>query len=131
MKTTHLILLGIVAIFAVAIGVSFSSTASIYTDFASAKASGKQVHIVGSWVNRDEANYDPQQDLFTFYLQDTLQHVARVLYYDPKPTNFESAEKIVVIGGYKGDDFVADKIVMKCPSKYEETDITAGEHGLQ
>ncbi len=127
MKTTHIVLLIALAVFAVALGVNFSSQASIYTDFATAKASGDQVHIVGSWVNRDQAEYIQERDLFTFYLQDTLQVVEKVHYFDPKPINFESAEKIVLIGSYKEDGFVADKIVMKCPSKYEDTDITKGE----
>lgn len=127
MKTTHIILLVALAVFAVALGVNFSSNASIYTDFATAKASNKQVHIVGAWVNRDQAQYDPSRDLFTFYMQDTLQAVEQVHYYDPKPSNFENAEKVVVIGGYEGEQFVADQIVMKCPSKYEEDDITKAE----
>jgi cytochrome c-type biogenesis protein CcmE len=125
MKTSHLIVLGLLAIFVVVLGINFSQSASIYTGFGEAKASNRQVHIVGRWINRDQANYNPQRDLFQFYLEDTLNQVELVHYYDPKPTNFEQAEKVVVIGGYEQDRFVADKIVMKCPSKYEATDITA------
>ena len=123
MKTSHIVLLIALAIFAVTLGVNYSSEVSIYTDFATAKASGEQVHIVGSWVNRDQSNYDPQRDLFTFYLQDTLKVVEKVSFFDPKPINFETAEKVVVIGGYQGQEFVADKIVMKCPSKYKDEEI--------
>ena len=56
-------------------------------------------------------------------MQDTLNRVELVRYYDPKPTNFEQAEKVVVIGGYEEGAFVAEKIIMKCPSKYEEEEI--------
>mgnify|MGYP002078728537 CR=1 FL=1 len=127
MKTSNIILLAVVAVFLVVLAINFSANASIYTDFAHAKESGRQVHIVGEWVNREQSSYDPSRDLFTFYLRDTLQRVERVHYYDPKPSNFEQAERVVVIGGYKNDQFIAEQIVMKCPSKYEETDITAGE----
>lgn len=127
MKTTHIIVLAVLAIFLVALGVNFSQSASIYTDFATARDSGKEVHIVGEWVQRDAAQYDPVQDLFTFAMRDTLKAVETVHYYDPKPINFEQAEKVVVIGSYQGERFVADRIVMKCPSKYEPTDITGGE----
>ena len=37
-------------------------------------------------------------------------------------------KKVVVIGGYEEEQFVADEILTKCASKYEETDITAGEN---
>jgi len=127
MKTIHIVVLAALAIFLVVLGINFSQSASVYTDFASAKASGKEVHIVGEWVERDAAQYDPATDLFTFAMRDTLKAVETVYYYDPKPINFEQAEKVVVIGAYQGERFVADRIVMKCPSKYEPTDITGGE----
>lgn len=127
MKTSNIIILALVAVFLVVLAINFTANASVYTDFSHAKQTGKQVHIVGEWVERDQSAYDPNQDLFTFYLKDTLQQVELVRYYEPKPSNFEQAERVVVIGGYKNDEFVAEQIVMKCPSKYEETDITAGE----
>lgn len=125
MKVNQIILLAAAAIFVVALGISFSSNASVYTDFATARKSDDKVHIVGEWVNRESSSYDPQHDLFTFYMQDTMNVVEQVRYYDPKPINFESAERVVIIGGYEQEGFVADKIIMKCPSKYEDTDITA------
>lgn len=127
MKTSHIIVLAVLAIFMVALGINFSQTASVYTDFATAKASGKEVHIVGEWVEREASAYDPARDLFTFAMRDTLRQVETVHYYDPKPVNFEQAEKVVVVGSYQGERFVANHIVMKCPSKYEPTDITGGE----
>lgn len=127
MKTTHIIVLVVVAIFIVALASNFASNASIYTDFAYAKKSGREVHIVGEWVNRDQAVYNMEQDLFTFFLKDTLHQTELVHFYDPKPNNFETAEKVVVVGGYKQDRFVADKIVMKCPSKYENDEIVIAQ----
>ncbi|MEO0474098.1 MAG: cytochrome c maturation protein CcmE [Bacteroidota bacterium] len=127
MKTTNIIVLVFAAVFLVALGINFAGSASIYTDFAYAKESGRQVHVVGKWVNRDQSIYDPTTDVFSFYLQDTLQQVQRVLYNDPKPMNFDQAEKVVIVGAYDQNkaDFIADKIVMKCPSKYEETTLEA------
>jgi len=124
MKPGKIALLVFIALFMVVLAVNFSQNASIYTDFTTAKASGKKVHIVGEWVNREASEYNSTQDLFTFYLQDTTHSVELVPYYDPKPNNFEQAEKVVVVGGFDEDKFVADKIVMKCPSKYEENEIT-------
>ena len=38
------------------------------------------------------------------------------------PDGFKNSEKIVVTGSFNNDLFVAEKILMKCPSKYEGTD---------
>lgn len=124
MKPQSIILLIIVAIFAVGLGVSFSGSASTYSSFAEAQKNGGTVHIVGTWVNREQSSYDPQTDSFRFFLQDTLGGVSAVLYRDPKPNDFDKAEKIVVIGKYESPEyFTAEKIVMKCPSKYGDTEV--------
>ncbi len=125
MKLRSIILLLLIAgVIGVIISQSMDSL-SQYTDFAEAKASGKEVHVVGKWVKRDQYSYDPNQDLFQFYMEDSTGITQLVHYRDPKPVNFESAEKVVVIGQYEQekDVFKANKILMKCPSKYENGEL--------
>jgi cytochrome c-type biogenesis protein CcmE len=50
----------------------------------------------------------------------------RVIYNEPMPADFMRSEQVVVIGSYKKDYFVADKILMKCPSKYQEEEVQVG-----
>ena len=140
MKRSSLVALVAVAIFMAVLLYSMSGNLSRYTDFASARQEpGQEVHIVASWVNRDQTHYDATRDEFTFYLQDSLGQTQLVVYPDPKPANFEQAEKVVVIGrfpqaataaGMGGPDaaqvFQAEKILMKCPSKYEGKELTPG-----
>ena len=123
MKTKTLLGLVALAIFTGAMLVNFASSTSQYTDFRSAKESGDEVHVVGTWVNREQSSYDSGKDIFQFYAQDSLKNIALIYYPDPKPANFEAAEKVVLIGKYEGEAFKADKILMKCPSKYEEKTI--------
>jgi two-component system chemotaxis sensor kinase CheA len=40
----------------------------------------------------------------------------------PKPNNFEQADRIVVIGEMQNGIFYANDMLMKCPSKYNDTD---------
>ena len=49
----------------------------------------------------------------------------KVYYKEPMPADFIKSEKVVVIGSYHDEAFIADKILLKCPSKYEETSIKA------
>jgi len=125
MKTSSIILLVAIAVFAVTLGVNFAGNSSTYTDFADAKRTGDNVHIVGEWVLREQAAYDPNRDIFRFAMRDTMGTTTWVQYNDPEPQNFDKAEKVLVIGQYEGDYFRADKIQTKCPSKYEETEIKA------
>lgn len=124
MKLSSIILLIIIALFTVGLAVNFSGNSSTYTTFSEAKKSQERVHIVGKWTKREESSYDPSQDIFTFFLEDTTGTIAKVSYHDPKPMDFEKAERVVVIGHYETPEiFDAEKIVMKCPSKYGEEEI--------
>lgn len=94
---------------------------SLYTDFqTAAQKPGTTYHVVASWIRREDAFYDPAQDVFWFWAQDTLGTVRRVRYPDPMPINFEAAQKVVLIGYAQDSLFIAEKILMKCPSKYKE-----------
>lgn len=125
MKTRNIIGLVLIAAVMGYLLINFSSSTSIYTDFDSAKASNEEAHVVAKWVKRDQAHYNENSGVFSFYLQDSLNTTQLVEYNDPKPTNFDHAEKVVVVGKYEGEVFHAKKILMKCPSKYEtkETEI--------
>jgi len=61
---------------------------------------------------------------FSFELVDANNERGRVIYLEPKPTDFERAEKVVVVGKMEGENFKAEKILMKCPSKYVENELT-------
>lgn len=132
MKPTQIIIIAIAAIVLVGLGVNLSASASTYAGFDEAVDSGKKVHVVGQWVQRDQAEYDMDRDLFKFYLKDEQEKEMLVYFNDPKPVNFEQAEKIVIVGSYDTERaiFKADEIQMKCPSKYEETDVTAAEEKM-
>ncbi|MFN7313197.1 MAG: cytochrome c maturation protein CcmE [Bacteroidota bacterium] len=42
------------------------------------------------------------------------------MYRAPEPADFDRSEKIVIIGKMNGETFEASKILLKCPSKYNE-----------
>ena len=120
-------------IIAVAIGfiVSTAGDASTYVDFSKAQemASGgdnESIHVVGR-LKKDAAGqildmqYDPKIDpnYFTFTLVDNKNVARKVVYKSTKPQDFDKSEQVVVIGKMQNGTFAAEKILMKCPSKYE------------
>jgi cytochrome c-type biogenesis protein CcmE len=133
MKISHIIALVVVAI-AIGVVVSTAGDASTYVTFNEAKAlvaegDNGDVHVVGELVKDRAGNiemlYQPEIDpnRFEFNLVDTNRTEMRVVYGNPKPTDFERSEKIVIIGNVQGDVFRAKKILMKCPSKYTEKEV--------
>ncbi|TDI70550.1 MAG: cytochrome c maturation protein CcmE [Bacteroidetes bacterium] len=98
---------------------NFGQQVGGYMNFSQAMESGSRAHVVGDWVEERAFEYDPQANVFSFHMQDDQGTIRKIRYNHPKPPNFEDAEKIVVEGRVENEIFVADKILIKCPSKYQ------------
>lgn len=135
MKKTHIIGLIVIAI-AVAILVSTGTEASTYVDFSVAENMAKagdnnQVHVVGK-LKKDAAGniqdlvYNPAIDAnhLEFKLIDNNGREQKVIYNAPKPQDMGRAEQMVIIGNMDGNVFKCEKILLKCPSKYQEETVT-------
>ncbi|MCH7410754.1 cytochrome c maturation protein CcmE [Belliella sp. DSM 111904] len=137
MKKGHILGLGIIAI-AIVIIISMLGDASTYESFATAKAmkakgEDKAIHVVGQLKKGESGNVEgievnEDKTSFYFLMVDNDGTEQRVFYNEPVPADFHRSEQVVVIGGYKNEEiFMADKILMKCPSKYQENEVsTAG-----
>jgi len=123
MKKTHIILIIIIAIAIGAILTTLNNTSTYATFAEAAKEPNDEFHIVGKFVKDKEAIYDPQKDanVFTFYMTDNQNTEKKVILHKSKPQDFERSEQIVLIGKMQGDAFHASDILMKCPSKYNDT----------
>ena len=125
MKTKHIIgLLVIGACIAILIVVLGNSPS--YATFKMAEDNpGADFHVVGLWEKDSTMQYDPKHDpnYFSFYMKDSLGAVRKVLYHKEKPENFEQADKVVIVGQAGKGEFVADQILMKCPSKYNNKEV--------
>ncbi len=123
MKKTSLILLVFIG---VAIAFLLSSTSKSYSRYAgfeeAAKYAGKEFQVVGNLDKEKPLIYEPEKDpnYFAFFLKDKEGKEQKVVYHSPKPQDFERSEDIVITGQIKGDEFIASKILLKCPSKYND-----------
>jgi len=134
MKITHIIAIIVIAV-AIGIIVSTAGDASTYVNFSQAyqmASSGetKKIHVVGELKKDDSGNIIGLENgadnvSFSFLLVDDLGKEQKVFYNEPMPPDFTSSEKVVVIGSYKGENFLASKILLKCPSKYQEQKLNA------
>jgi cytochrome c-type biogenesis protein CcmE len=132
MKKSHLLGIVIIAV-AIMVIISTAGDASTYVTFKEAYSlaeSGKssKIHVVGT-LKKNELNevvgIEPGEDKlsFSFIMVDENQQEQKVYYKEPMPADFRRSEQVVVIGSYRNDLFIADKILLKCPSKYQEDKI--------
>ncbi len=132
MKKSHI--LGIVVI-AIAIGIIISTAgdASSYVTFDTAQemaAEGNKdkIHVVGTLKKSAEGKIEgieSSEDMlsFSFVMLDADNQEQKVFYAEPMPVDFLRSEQVVVVGAYHEDVFIADKILLKCPSKYQEENL--------
>lgn len=78
-------------------------------------------------VNYDTVTFEPNKPLITFDITNDKSNIT-VIFKDVKPDNFDSGYPIIIEGRFQEDGkFSADKLLVKCPSKYEEENEAGGE----
>lgn len=135
MKRSHIIAIIIIAA-SIGIIISTAGDASTYVSFEeayrmAASGSEERIHVVGQLPKNPSGEVTgiyPADDKtsFRFIMQDENGKQQEVFYNEPVPPDFKRSEKVVVIGAYHDELFIADKILMKCPSKYQEETVNAG-----
>lgn len=94
---------------------------SPYVSFEYAeKHPGKYVQIIGKRAADTEVVHNATG--FTFMLIDENGSRLTAFHNGVKPQNFEHTEQVVILGKYSSEKkiFEADKVLVKCPSKYEK-----------
>ena len=124
MKPIHIAALAVLAIGIAALTLQAKDVAT-YANFGDAKKEGDKVKVAGQLAKDKPMIYDPikNPDKFSFYLRDQKGQEVLVNLMKPKPQDFELSEQVVVTGEMQGDIFVANDILMKCPSKYKDEEI--------
>lgn len=115
-------------IISIAIGFTlwaFTSSMTPYVDIATALRSTGPVQVRGKILHQT-VRWDPQMKALTFILQDPHNQTIEVVYKGAKPESFDTAPETAVTGTVQhlsnGQTvFVSTSMVVKCPSKYDDT----------
>lgn len=92
---------------------------SPYVPFKEAQASsGRYVQVIGALDKSVPVKHS--EGAFTFTLVDGDGTKMNVIHRGTKPQNFEHTEQVVLLGRFSigSSLFEADKVLVKCPSKY-------------
>lgn len=130
MKRTHIIALVFIVIATGAI-ISTLYNADTYVTFAEAREHpGRQFHIIGE-LNSGKPISETVEDntlILRFYMFDASGEESEVIYFGPKPQDFEQSDQVVLIGNYDSGQFIANSLLLKCPSKYKPDEIGQTEY---
>lgn len=125
-KTTYAFGALLLVAFAAFSAQSFNESLTPYVPYEKARASGDRTVQVAGGLAAGSSRYDEASQALHFTLvEEESGESMPVRYEGLKPANFEEAVSIVAIGRYDagGDVFHADKLLVKCPSKYQGAEV--------
>lgn len=103
----------------IGVSVAFIANASPYVSVSEARKSGAtNVHLKGDLVKTSIKN-DIKDRSLRFELKDKNGEAMTVVYTGTPPQDMALATEVVAVGSVKGDEFHSEKLLIKCPSKYE------------
>jgi cytochrome c-type biogenesis protein CcmE len=97
-----------------------------YVGFNEARTIKTNVQVMGEIIS-GSSNYDAQSGSFSFDITDANNDRMKVVYDGTKPGNFDQATSVVCIGHWTGNSFQAEKLLVKCPSKYQNAPKNQGK----
>lgn len=119
MKPSLLIKIVIAVLAIGGIAFVFLTNASPYVTVAQAKKmEGKNLHLAGA-LDKSSLDFDYNRQMVRFNLTDDEGKTVQVVHQGIPEGNIQEAVRVVAIGGMEGDVFVAEDMLLKCPSKYE------------
>lgn len=101
---------------------AFQKTLTPYLTFDEARKSRGVVQVMGG-LDKESGKYDTSKGELAFILVDPAGARMPVVYQGTRPANFQDAISIVAIGRFADGRIEAEKLLVKCPSKYQGTEV--------
>lgn len=101
---------------------AFQKTLTPYLTFDEARKARGVVQVMGG-LDKQSDRYDTATQQLSFDLVDATGRRMPVVYRGIKPGNFRDAISIVAIGRYRDGRIDAEKLLVKCPSKYQGAEV--------
>jgi len=124
MKAKYIIGVVVIVVFMVWGASAFFQTTVQYVPIEQAKTAGKTVQVMGK-IDFDQVKYNTDNSRLEFVVYDAdaadkaTAHRMNVVYYGVVPGNFDQATSVVLKGKAGENEFVAEQMLVKCPSKYQ------------
>ena len=96
---------------------AFVKTLTPYVSFETARRAQGSVQVMGK-LDKSSIRYGAVGAL-DFVIVDGVGDSLPVSFVASRPANFDQAVQVTAIGHYDGRVFQADRLMLKCPSKYQ------------
>ncbi len=103
---------------------AFFQTTIQYVSIEEARSAQRTVQVMGK-IDFDAVQYNAEDSRLEFAIYDAeaadedAAERMPVVYYGVVPGNFDQATSVVLKGKPNGNEFVAEQMLVKCPSKYQ------------
>jgi cytochrome c-type biogenesis protein CcmE len=101
---------------------AFQKTLTPYLTFDEARKARGVVQVLGS-LDKESDRYDTRRQELSFQIVDSAGRRMPVVYRGIQPGNFKDAISVVAIGRYRDGRIDAEKLLVKCPSKYQGAEV--------
>lgn len=122
MKKGYWIAGGLAVVFVLLGVTAFTKTLTPYLSFDEARKARGTVQVMGG-LDKTSDRYDTTTQQLFFDLVDDRGARMPVTYGGVRPANFKDAISIVAIGPYRDGRIQAEKLLVKCPSKYQGAEV--------
>jgi len=118
MNKRYVVGLTIIAVCGAVAAVAFRGSVTPYVSIAQAKGLDRSCQVMGE-IDKDQVRYDHANGTLHFSIVDEEGHMMPVAYQGVTPGNFDQAKDVVCRGRFEHGTFVAEQLLVKCPSKYQ------------
>jgi cytochrome c-type biogenesis protein CcmE len=122
MKKGYVVAAGLAIAFVLLGVTSFTKTLTPYLTFDEARKARGVVQVMGG-LDKASDRYDTATQQLSFDLVDDRGGRMPVAYGGVRPANFKDAISIVAIGRFQDGRIHAEKLLVKCPSKYQGAEV--------
>jgi len=84
---------------------------------------GRNVRVSGK-VEGDSIDFNSRDLILRFEILGESGETLPVVFNGPKPDQMRHEAEAIIEGKYDGNEFVAKELLLKCPSRYEESGFT-------
>lgn len=104
---------------------AFKETLTPYVPYETARKGDRVVQVAGALAKNSSSYVAAEESLYFTLQEPETKETLRIRYKGLKPANFEDAISIVAIGRFDqaAATFEADKLLVKCPSKYQGAEV--------
>jgi cytochrome c-type biogenesis protein CcmE len=84
---------------------------------------GRNVRVSGKVVG-DTVDFNSRDLILRFQIVDESGETLPVVFNGPKPDQMRHDAEAIIEGKFDGNEFTAQELLLKCPSRYEESGFT-------